>query len=55
MFCICFLSDKTCKAYKFARPYHGPYQVVELIKARAVVRPIDRKQGGGIRVAFIVV
>ena len=35
-------SAKSGKAYKFARPYHGPYCVVELTTNDAKIRPVDK-------------
>ena len=35
---------KACKAYKFARPFHGPYCIVELSKTGVVVHPVDQPQ-----------
>ena len=43
---------KSCKAYKFARPFHGPYRIVKLYDNGADVRPIDRPQETPIRVPF---
>ena len=38
-------------AYKFARPFHGPFRVVEVLDAGVVVRPMDPLRGESIRVA----
>ena len=43
---------KACKAYKFARPFHGPYRIVERSETGVVVRPVDRPQADPIRVAY---
>lgn len=43
---------KQGKAYKFARPFHGPYRVVEVFETGASVRRIDDPQQDSIRVAF---
>ena len=40
------------KAYKFARPFHGPYCIVELSKTGVVVCPVDQPQAEPIRVAY---
>ena len=44
--------DKACKAYKFARPFHGPYRVVEALESGLVVRPVHRLQEATICVAL---
>ena len=44
--------DKVTKAYKFARPFHGPYRVLSVTKTGVTVYPIDRPQEEGIRVAL---
>ena len=41
---------KSGKAYKFARPFHGPYRIVKLYDNGADVRPVDRSQEAPIRV-----
>ena len=43
--------EKATKAYKFARPFHGPFRVVEVLDAGVVVRPVDPLRGESIRVA----
>ena len=43
--------EKATKAYKFARPFHGPFRVVEVLDAGVVVRPVDPWRGESIRVA----
>ena len=35
-------SEKTGEARKFARPYHGPYRIVELSPSNAYIRRVDR-------------
>ena len=40
---------KVMKAYKFARPFHGPYQISD---TAVVVHPIDKLQAESIRVAY---
>ena len=42
---------KACKAYKFARPFSGPYRIVEQSETGVVVRPVDQPQADTIRVA----
>ena len=44
--------EKANKAYKFARPFHGPFRVVEVLETGVVVRRVDQPQGETIRVAF---
>ena len=44
---------KACKAYKFARPFHGPYRIVELSKTGVVILPVDQPQAEPIRVEFV--
>ena len=45
---------KACKAYKFARPFYGPYQIIEQShdQTGVVVCPVDRPQADSIRVAY---
>ena len=43
---------KATKAYKFARPFHGPYQIIEQSDTGVVVRQIDKPQAEPIRVAY---
>ena len=43
---------KSCKAYKFARPFHGPYRIVKLYDNGADIRPVDRPQEAPLRVPF---
>ena len=42
----------TCKAYKFARPFHGAFRVTEVLDTGVPVRPVYRPQEGSIRVAL---
>ena len=44
--------EKANKAYKFARPFHGPFHVVEALETGVVVCRVDQPQGETIRVAF---
>jgi len=43
---------KATKAYKFARPFHGPYRITAVHETGIEVRPVDRPQEGSIRVAL---
>ena len=43
---------RNTKAYKFARPFHGPYRVMVVHDTGLEVRPVDRPQSPLIRVAF---
>ena len=43
---------KVTKAYKFARPFHGPYQIIEQSDTGVVVHQIDKPQAEPIRVAY---
>ena len=43
---------KATKAYKFARPFHGPYRIIEQSDTGVVVHPIDKPQAEPIRVAY---
>ena len=43
--------EKASNAYKFARPFYGPYRVVEILETGLVVRPVDRPEGETMRVA----
>ena len=45
-------SVRSGPAYKFARPFHGPYRVVELTANNAKVRPVDRPEEEPIFVAL---
>ena len=44
--------EKASKAYKFARPFHGPFRVMDVLETGVIVQPVDRPQDGSIRVAF---
>ena len=44
--------EKASKAYKFARPFHGPFRVMDVLETGVIVQPVDRPQDKGIRVAF---
>jgi len=43
---------KACKAYKFVRPFHGPYQIVAQDGSGVVIHPVDKPQAVPIRVAY---
>ena len=43
---------KACKAYKFARPFYGPYRIIEQNSLGVMVRPVNRTQVKPIRVAY---
>ena len=43
---------KATKAYKFARPLHDPYRIIEQSDTGVVVRPIDKPQAEPIRVTY---
>ena len=45
-------SVKKGKAHKLARPFHGPYRVIETVDNGVMVTPIDRPQETPIRVAM---
>lgn len=45
-------SAKQGKAYKFARTFHGPYRVREVVQNGVIVHPIDRLPQESIRVAL---
>ena len=40
------------KAYKFARPFHGPFRVVEVWETGLTVQPVDKPDEKTIQVAF---
>ena len=44
--------EKANIAYKFARPFHRPFRVVEVLETGVVVCRVDQQQGETIRVAF---
>ena len=39
-------------AYKFARPFYGPYRIIEQNEFGVVVWPVDKPQSEPIRVAY---
>jgi len=39
---------KATKAYKFARPFHGPYRITAVHETGIEVRPVDCPQEGSI-------
>ena len=43
---------KATKAYKFARPFHGPYRITAVHNTGVEVRPVDRLQENTIHVAL---
>ena len=43
---------KSTRAYKFARPFHGPYRVTTVYETGLEVRPVDQPQKKPIRIAF---
>ena len=43
---------KATKAYKFARPFHGPYRIIEQTDTGVLVQPIDKTQAELIRVGY---
>ena len=43
---------KACKAYKFARPFYGPYQIIEQNDLGVVVQPVNRPLMKPIRVVY---
>ncbi len=43
---------KAAKAYKFTRPFYGPYRVATVYDTGLEVRPVDRPQENPIRIAF---
>lgn len=45
-------AEKTGKARKLARPYHGPFRVVSLTQSNAQIRRVDRPQDEPILVAL---
>ena len=45
-------SAKACKAYKFARPFHGPYRIRSLDGTGVVIQPVNKPQAEPIRVAY---
>ena len=45
-------AEKRGKAYKFARTFHGPFRVVELLENGVRVVPVDKPQESPVRVAL---
>ena len=45
-------SARSGSAYKFARPYHGPYRILEVMSNNAKIRPVDKPQDEPILVAL---
>ena len=45
-------SEKKGKAHKFARPFHGPYRVLEVTSNNANIRPVDKPDAEPILVAL---
>ena len=43
---------KSGKAHKFARPFHGPYRILEVTTNDAKIQPVDRPQSEPILVAL---
>ena len=43
---------KRGKAYKFARAFHGPYRIIEIVENGVILKPIDRPQADPVRVAL---
>ena len=41
-------AEKTGQARKLARPFHGPYQIIELDVNTACIRRVDKPQDGPI-------
>ena len=44
--------EKATKAYKFARPFHGPFRVVEVLEAGVVVQQVSKPQERSFRVTL---
>ena len=44
--------SKRGKAHKFARAFHSPYRILELVENGVIARPVDRPQGEPVRVAL---
>ena len=49
---LCKPSARSGSAYKFARPYHGPYRILEVMSNNAKIRPVDKPQDKPILVAL---
>ena len=45
-------AEKQWKAYKFAKPYRGPFRVIALHDGGLEVKPVDKPQAQGMRVAL---
>lgn len=45
-------SLKTGKAYKFAKPFHGPYKIVHFVRGGAEIQLVAKPKSKLIRVAF---
>ncbi|XP_065905553.1 uncharacterized protein [Dysidea avara] len=43
---------KACKAYKFARPFHGPYRILEQNEIGVTICPVDKPHAEPIQVAY---
>ena len=43
---------KQTKAYKFARAFHGPYRIKEVMETGVVVQPVDKPNQEPIRLAM---
>ena len=43
---------KSTRAYKFARPFHGPYRVITVYETGLEVRPVNQPEKKPIRIAF---
>ena len=43
---------KACKAYKFLRPFYGPYCLIGQSETGVVVHPVDPPQADPIRLAY---
>ena len=37
-------SAKACKAYKFARPFHGPYRIIPQDGTGMIIQAVDKLQ-----------
>ena len=44
---------KACKAYKFARPFYGPYRIIEQNELEVVVRPVENLRVNQIELRMI--
>ena len=43
---------KSCKSYKFVRPFQGPYRIIQLYDGGADVTLVDKPEEPSIRVPF---